>query len=57
MTGLSGNMGGVITAVMLILFVGIWMWSWSSRRKPTFDEMSRLPLEDDNIKDINEESV
>jgi len=57
MTELSANISGIMTALLLIMFVGICVWSWSSRRKPAFDEMSKLPLEDDNINDIKEEAL
>lgn len=35
------------TAVLLIVFVGIVAWAWSSKRKQKFDEAARLPLDDD----------
>ena len=33
--------------VLLIAFIGLCVWAWSSRRKSDFTEASRLPLEDD----------
>lgn len=42
----SGIVSGVITAVLLVLFVAGWIWAWSSRRKRDFDAAARLPLED-----------
>lgn len=36
------------TVVMFVLFIGIWAWAWSNRRKSAFDAAARLPLEDDN---------
>jgi len=38
----------VWTVLLLILFVGIIIWAFSSRRKRGFDEAARLPLEDDD---------
>ncbi len=35
------------TVLLLIIFVGIVLWAFSSRRKADFDEAARLPLEDD----------
>jgi cbb3-type cytochrome oxidase subunit 3 len=32
---------------MLVLFLGICGWAWSSKRRSVFDAASRLPLEDD----------
>lgn len=37
---------GLMTGVLLILFLGICIWSWSSKRKDSFDRMAQLPLED-----------
>ena len=31
----------------LVLFLGIWAWPWSSRRRTDFDEAARLPFVDD----------
>lgn len=38
---------GIVTVVLLVLFVAGWIWAWSPRRKHSFDEAARLPLEDD----------
>ncbi len=54
---MNPTISGILTALLLILFIGICIWSWSSKRKPGFDRMANLPLEEDNIKDINEESL
>lgn len=35
------------TLSLLVLFVGIWLWAWSSKRKSSFDVAARLPLDDD----------
>ncbi len=43
---MMSTINGLMTGVLLILFVGIWFWAWSSRRKESFDEMAKLPLED-----------
>lgn len=43
----SGTLSGIITAVLLVLFIAGWIWAWSNRRKADFDAASRLPLEDD----------
>lgn len=38
---------GIYTAILLILFVGIIVWAWSDKRKPDFEHLSNLPLEDE----------
>ena len=37
---------GVITAVLLVLFVALAVWTWSRNRKDTYDKAARMPLED-----------
>ena len=37
---------GIVTALLLVLFVGGWIWAWSPKRKQAFDEAARLPLDD-----------
>jgi cytochrome c oxidase cbb3-type subunit 4 len=39
--------GGIVTAALLVVFIGGWIWAWSPKRKRAFDEAARLPLEDD----------
>lgn len=36
------------TIVILVVFLGIVFWAWSGKRKKSFDEAARLPLEDDD---------
>ena len=38
---------GIITAVLLLLFVAGWVWIWNPRLKPQLDAAARLPLDDD----------
>jgi len=35
---------GIITAVSLLVFLGIVAWAWSGRQRKRFDEASRLPF-------------
>ena len=37
----------ILMIALLIGFLGIWAWAWSSKRKPAFRDASMLPLEDD----------
>ena len=37
---------GIITLVLLALFLGGWIWAWSPRRKAEFDAAARQPLEE-----------
>ena len=44
-----GVFRGVITGVLLVLFVWLVAWTWSKSRKPTFDAAARVPLEEDSV--------
>ena len=44
---------GIITAVLLLLFLGGWAWAWSPRRKRDFDEAAARPLDPES----NEENA
>lgn len=42
-----GTVRGLLTAVLLILFLCIVVWSFSRKRRGDFDKAARMPLEDD----------
>ena len=44
------------TIVVMITFLGIVAWAFSSKRKSAFDEAARLPFEDDQLTDSNKPS-
>ena len=48
---LASSLAQSLTAILLISFIGLWIWAWSSRRKAEFDAAAALPLEEDS--DIN----
>jgi cytochrome c oxidase cbb3-type subunit 4 len=37
---------GIITAVLLLVFIGGWIWAWRPARKEVFDAAARLPLQE-----------
>lgn len=39
---------GIETAILLVLFIGLVIWVYSKKRKATFDEAARMPLEEDD---------
>ncbi len=42
---------GIITAVLMLLFIGGSIWVWRPARKPEFDAAAQLPLaEDEEVK-------
>jgi len=52
-----GTFRGIVTVGMLILFIGIYAWAYSSRRKKGFDEAANLVFADEppKNKDKNQE--
>jgi cytochrome c oxidase cbb3-type subunit IV len=43
-----GLVQGLLTILLMVLFVGIVVWAYSSRQKKRFDEASMLPFADDD---------
>jgi len=39
---------GVITLILVVLFITYVAWAWSNPPKKMFEAMSRLPLEEDD---------
>ena len=46
----SGVALGIVTAIMLVTFVGIAVWAYRPGRKAEFDRAARLPLADEETK-------
>ncbi|ALM51578.1 CcoQ/FixQ family Cbb3-type cytochrome c oxidase assembly chaperone [Halomonas huangheensis] len=44
-----GTFRGIVTAILLIAFLGLIAWAWSRRRKADFDEAAQLPFADDEL--------
>ena len=42
------TLSGLVTLVLLVAFIGAWIWAWSSKRKPHFDAAARLPLDEES---------
>ena len=41
-----GHLFGVVTVILMIVFVGIWYWAWRPRHRRTFERLATMPLED-----------
>lgn len=39
-------LSGIVTVLLLMLFVVGWVWAWRPARKADFEAAARLPLED-----------
>lgn len=44
----AGEISGVVTAILLVAFIGGWIWAWRPSRRADFDAAARLPLEDND---------
>ena len=40
---------GISTILVMIAFISICLWAYSSKRKSNFDDAANLPFEDDEI--------
>jgi len=47
MNPIWGHLVGVSTLILMVLFVGLWIWLWRKRHKKVFDRMARIPMEDE----------
>lgn len=52
----SGTASGVITGILILVFIGIIAWAYSSRRRRDFEEAARIPLEDENPSEDQDDS-
>ena len=48
-----GALRGLATLLALLAFVGVVWWAWSGRRRQTYEQAARMPLEEDS--DRNED--
>jgi cytochrome c oxidase cbb3-type subunit IV len=44
----SGTLSGIMTAILIALFVGVCVWAWSPRRRKQFEAAARTPLDDED---------
>ena len=47
MNELWGHVIGVFIVVLMLTFIGIWVWAWLPHHRRTFGWMARLPMEDE----------
>ena len=40
---------GIVSLMLLVIFIGGWIWAWSPKRRAEFEEAARLPLDDGNV--------
>ena len=42
-----GHLVGVLTVLIMLSFIGIWIWAWLPHHERDFDRLARLPMGDD----------
>lgn len=42
-----GTFSGLYTGFLIVIFIGIIAWAYSSKRKPSFDQAANLVFADD----------
>ena len=52
----SGTASGVMTAILILVFIGIIAWAFSSRRWRDFEEAARIPLDDETPSENKDDS-
>jgi len=46
---LTGLVRGTMAGILLLMFIGLWIWVYGSRRRAMFEAAAHLPLEEDRI--------
>lgn len=46
MTPVWGHLVGVFILLMMVAFLGIWVWAWLPHHRRVFGRLARLPMED-----------
>jgi cytochrome c oxidase cbb3-type subunit 4 len=46
MSELWGHLIGILTVILMLSFIGTWIWVWDRRHLPKYDALARLPLQD-----------
>ena len=43
-----GHIAGVFIVLMMVTFIGIWIWAWLPRHKRAFGNLASLPMQDED---------
>lgn len=43
------DLRGLSTLMLMIAFIGLCIWAWSSKRRKSFDEARHLPFADEEM--------
>ena len=48
-------LSGIVTFVLMLLFVGIWWWAWQPRKRGEFEAAARLAVDEAPVRGEREE--
>ena len=51
-----GTFRGILTAILMVLFIGLVFWAYSRRRDAEFEAAARLPLADEDAPPVSTEN-
>ncbi|WP_394131687.1 cbb3-type cytochrome oxidase subunit 3 [Shewanella maritima] len=51
-----GTFQGILTIIVMVTFIGIFYWAYSSRSKAKFDEAANLVFTEEEIADMSKDS-
>ena len=46
MTPAWGHVVGIVTLLVMVVFLAIWAWAWLPRHARDFDALAKLPMQD-----------
>ena len=44
-----GHLTGVMIVLLMLSFIGTWVWAWHRGNRRAFDHLARLPMNDEEI--------
>jgi cytochrome c oxidase cbb3-type subunit IV len=50
-----GHVVGMIIVLLMLTFIGVWIWAWLPFHKKRFDALARLPMHDGALRTENED--
>ena len=50
-----GTLQGILTIIVMLTFVGIFAWAYSSRRQKSFDEAANLVFSDEEVNKVSKD--
>lgn len=48
MNPIWGPIAGAFIVLMMLTFIGVWIWAWLPHHRRSFNELARLPMSDDD---------